>query len=75
LHARRPINSEERSGVAAGRGASGGPPQATAYKGQQVIVNILNEKSGLSTFNKFYNNVLYSRVDCFIIILFNFQTK
>jgi hypothetical protein len=26
-------------------GVSGGPPQAAEYKGQQGIVNILNEKS------------------------------
>jgi hypothetical protein len=38
-----------------GRGI-GVTPQAAEYKGQQGIVNILNEKSGLSAFNKFYNN-------------------
>jgi hypothetical protein len=45
LPASRPKNSQERSGVAAGGGGgSGGSPQATEYKGQQGIVNILNKK-------------------------------
>jgi len=58
-----------------GGGFSGGPPQVAEYKGQQGIVNILSKKSGLSAFNTFYNNLLFSCVDCFIDIFFNFQTK
>ena len=58
-----------------GRG-SGRPPQAVECKGQQGIMNILNEKkSGLSALRKFYNKLLFGCVDCFITILFNFQTK
>jgi hypothetical protein len=75
MHVELKIQKKEAALLRGGGWGSGGTPQTAEYKGQQGIVYILNEKSGLSAFNKFYVNLLFSCVDYFITILLTFQIK